>query len=235
MSTDVLRIIADDRENAGGVIPLLRIQPAVEVRVGRLPVADFVVADRFWVERKTVVDFRRSILDGRLFKQATALAQSARKAVLVLEGPTEEIEGGGMTRESLQGALITVGAFFGIPILRSRDPEETAWLIVDLGRQAERVARGGLSRPGYRPKGRRARQLFIVQGLPGIGPEKAARLLDRFGSVQSIMCASSAELAELDGIGERMARRIRELLEPDEGSPIAPAILAQPKSPRVSR
>jgi ERCC4-type nuclease len=212
----MIRIIADDRENAGEVIPILRNQPSVAVRIERLPVADFVVADRFCVERKTVADFRRSILDGRLFRQTSALAQSGRKAVILLEGDREELEGHGMTRESLQGALISIGAFYGIPVLRCRNIAETAWLIVDLGRQAERVARGGLSRAGYRPKGRRARQLFILQGLPGIGPDRAARLLDRFGSVRAVMCASTNELTAVDGIGEGTARRMRDLLEPDE-------------------
>ena len=112
-------------------------------------------------------------------------------------------------REALQGALITIGVFFGVAVLQSDGPEETARLLVYLGRQAQRIARGGLPRPGYRPKGKRARQLFLLQGLPGIGRERAARLLERFGSVQAVMTASAEDLAAVDGIGKKTATRIR--------------------------
>jgi len=72
---------------------------------------------------------------------------------------------------------------------------------------------------GYRPKGKRARQLFLLQGLPGVGPERAARLLDRFGSVQSVMTASADDLAAVNGIGERTAAKIRWVLERSAAEP----------------
>ncbi len=98
-------------------------------------------------------------------------------------------------------------------LLRSAGPEETARLLVYLGRQAQQTAQGGLPRPGYRPKGTRARQVFLLQGLPGVGPERAARLLDRFGSVQAIMTASADALATVGGIGEKTAAKMRRILE----------------------
>ena len=64
-------------------------------------------------------------------------------------------------------------------------------------------------RPGYRPKRKRARQLFLLQGLPGVGPERAARLLERFGSVQAVVTASLDDLATVDGIGEKTAAKMR--------------------------
>ncbi len=98
-------------------------------------------------------------------------------------------------------------------LLRSAGPEETARLLVYLGRQAQQTAYGGLPRPGYRPKGTRARQVFVLQGLPGVGPERAARLLDRFGSVQAIMTASAGALATVDGIAEKTAAKMRRIPE----------------------
>ena len=52
-------------------------------------------------------------------------------------------------------------------------------------------------------------QLFILQGLPGVGPERAGRLLDRFGSVEAAISASSSELQSVDGIGKSIAAKIR--------------------------
>ncbi|MFM9956287.1 MAG: helix-hairpin-helix domain-containing protein [Opitutaceae bacterium] len=74
-------------------------------------------------------------------------------------------------------------------------------------------ANGALRRPGYRPKGKRARQLFVLQGLPGVGPERAGRLLEHFGSVEGVAMALAAELAVIDGIGGSTAGKIRGAVE----------------------
>jgi DNA excision repair protein ERCC-4 len=212
-----VRIVADDRENAGGVISELRGKADVEVEVKRLTVGDFLVGDRFVVERKTLVDFAQSVIDARLFKQAAALGNGARRGVLILEGSGNDLRASAMSRESLQGALITVSVFFGLAVLRALDAAETARLIVYLARQSRRFTNGALPRPGYRPRGKRARQLFVLQGLPGVGPGRAARLLDFFGSVERVAIASAAELAAIDGIGETTATKIRWALEDPPG------------------
>ncbi len=208
-----VRVVADDRESAGGVIEELRRFSDVLLEVRRLAVGDFIIEDRFALERKTLPDFAQSVVDARLFTQATALAQGARRGVLVLEGTMADLRDVGVSREALQGALVTVAVFFGLAVLRARDPAETARLIVFLGRQSQRFAQGSLYRRGYRPKGKRARQLFILQGLPGIGPGRAERLLERFGSVAEIAAASAAELEGVSGIGRATAERIRWVLE----------------------
>ena len=218
-----VRIVADDREKAGGVIAELGGRADVVLDVRRLPVGDFLVEDRFVVERKTLADFARSVVDARLFKQAAALVQGTRRAVLILEGTTADLGAGGVSRESLQGALITVSVFYGLAVLRARDTAETARLLVYLGRQAQKFASGSFPRSGSRPKGKRARQLFVLQGLPGVGPERAARLLERFGSVQAVTAASADELAAIDGLGETTAARIRWAVEESPG-PYGPEI-----------
>ena len=210
MENAPLRIIVDDRERADGkVLASLVARDDVTVEIARLEVGDYRVERRVVVERKTAADFAASLIDGRLFQQAAALALAPERAVLTLEGREQEWRATGVRREALQGALITIGVFFGVAVLHSDAPEETARLLVYLGRQAQRAAQGGLPRPGYRPKGKRARQLFLLQGLPGVGPERAARLLERFGSVQAVVAASADDLATVDGIGEKTAAKMR--------------------------
>ena len=204
-----INIIADDRECKSEVIKSLLQIEDVKVCIYRLSMGDYQIDNRLIVERKTLKDFAVSIIDGRLFKQMLCLANSKSEGVLILEGTVSDMVEIGMTREAMQGALITVSLILGIPILRSKDPSETAKLMVYIGRQIESMAMGGVQRHGYRPKNKRKRQLFILQGLPGIGPGRAGRLLDRFGSVEAAISASSSELQSVDGIGKSIADKIK--------------------------
>jgi len=118
-----------------------------------------------------------------------------------------------MQWEAIQGALVTVTLCYGIPVLRTRTPEETVRTMLFAARQTRAVAAGTLPRPGYRPRGKRARQLFILQGFPGIGPERARRLLTRFGSIRAIVEADADALRAVEGIGEHTATALQSHLE----------------------
>ena len=208
-NNDLLHIVADDRECKNDVIESLLEIENVEVDMLRLSLGDYQIGNRVIVERKTLNDFAISIVDGRLFNQMIYLANSNSEGVLILEGTAGDTVDIGIAREAMQGALITVSLIIGIPVLRSKNPAETANLIVYIGRQIKSMARGGVQRHGYRPKNKRKRQLYILQGLPGIGPERADRLLDRFGSVEAAISASSSQLQSVDGIGTGVADKIR--------------------------
>jgi len=195
-------VIADDRESRGSVVEQLRCLDCFDVAVQRLPVGDYRVDDRFLFEGKTLPDLVLSIESGQLFSQVLRLvAAEALRPALILEGTFRDLQGCGMSWEAIQGALVTVSLFLGLPVLRTRSPEETARTFLYAARQGRAVAKGVLPRRGDRPKGKVALQRHLLQGLPGIGPQRAARLLDRFGSVEVVLSASQEELARIDGIG----------------------------------
>jgi ERCC4-type nuclease len=185
---------------------------SVTCEVKRLTMGDFQVDGRLLFERKTLPDFALSVIDGRLFRQMARLAASPFKGVLILEGKSRDLRQGEIHREALQGALISTSLVLGIPVLRALSPEETARLLVYAGRQVNRVAAGGLPRSGFRPKGKRKQQLYILQSLPGVGPSRAARLLERFGSVQNVLNAGLEDLTAVDGVGTNIARNIRRVI-----------------------
>ena len=51
-----------------------------------------------------------------------------------------------------------------------------------------------------------------LDGIPGIGPKRRTDLLKRFGSVDGVKNAAFEDLAAMPGVGERLAREIRERL-----------------------
>jgi ERCC4-type nuclease len=203
----------DDREPRELMLPAFESCGCFVVDVQRLSIADYFLDGLLLVERKTLADFVQSIIDGRLFHQATRLVAADHPAVLILEGSARDLLHTQMRWEAIQGALVTITLFFGLPVLRSRSPEETARTLVYAARQQAAVETDALTRHGRRPKRKAALQSHILQGLPGVGPQRAKQLLARFGSVEAVIAASAEMLADVEGFGPATIRKIRCALE----------------------
>jgi DNA processing protein len=54
------------------------------------------------------------------------------------------------------------------------------------------------------------RALLVLHLVPGLGPRLTAALLDRFGSAEAVLDASSADLCEIPHIGPKLAADILE-------------------------
>lgn len=208
----VLTILVDDREAGSPVLARLREEPEVLPVLRRLTVGDYRIESGLIFERKTIPDMTASITDGRLFRQARQLAAQPAGGAIILEGSGSAWREGGMSREAVQGALITVSLFMGVPLLRARDAEETARLLIYAARQVRRRFDHGLPRPGRRPKRRRQQLLWILQGIPHIGPVRAQALLATFGSIAGVCNAPAEKLARVPGIGRRIAANLHTLL-----------------------
>ncbi len=204
-----IHVIMDDRERTGGMVDVFKEARSVEVTIARLSVGDYELNGKFLVERKTLLDFAASIKDGRLFRQACRLKASPLRPFLILEGMAADLSETGMRREALQGALITLSLVLGIPVLRARDTRESVQLMLFAARQAEALATGALPRKVRRPRGKQRVQLEILQGLPGIGPDRAMSLLKAFGSVGQVFNANLDQLLQVHGVGPVTARSIR--------------------------
>ncbi|MCA9610580.1 MAG: hypothetical protein KC619_33520 [Myxococcales bacterium] len=208
--TLVVRIVVDHRERRSAVYAVLEEAADIDVQLAPLKLGDYLVDDRVLVERKTFGDFVASILRGRMFDQAARLARARLPAVVLLEGAPPRHPRLG--RAQIQGAIVTLTFVFDLPLLRSRGPDETVWLLRALGRQAaRRQARGAASR-SWNPKDADARRIHMLTALPGVGPKRAAALLTRFGSLRAVVDATEPEIAAVPGIGPHTAVRIRQFV-----------------------
>ena len=206
-----MHIVIDDRERRSGILAALTDFPDLEVSVDHLSVGDYHVENRFFVERKRLDDLVASIADGRLFSQISRLSRSLHP-VLILEGTSKLIQNSHMSRAAIQGALIHVSLFYGVPILRSRNVEETAALLHTMGHQITSSSCASLHRSGKIPKSINKQKLFMLQRLPGVGPHKAIELLKHFGSIGKVMTATIDELRMAPGIGPLGAERIHKMI-----------------------
>src|SRR6266508_2687183 len=99
---------------------------------------------------------------------------------------------------------------------RVLDNHEGARLEVDsFPQRRQAIAKSdpaALKRYDCKPKRLASRKLYVLQGLPGVGPALANRLLVQFGSIQAIVAANEEALIKVPGVGRKKAARIRELV-----------------------
>lgn len=202
----------DFREVNSKIDAILQSRYGIGVEKQMLPVGDYIIGDEIVVERKTVYDFAQSIIDGRLFKQAQKMEQFFDTALFIIEGENLYDCGIDIHPHAIKGAIVSIGIKWRMPILFTKDTEETASLLWLITTQHSEIKKGLSYRYGYRPKTYRKRELYILQGLPHVGPKLANKLLNYFGSVERVFAATEKELIKVDNLGTKKAEKIRMLV-----------------------
>jgi ERCC4-related helicase len=204
-------VVADSRE-LGALVTRELSKLGALVRSETLSVGDFVLSDRVVVERKEVDDFASSIIDGRLFQQAARLKDAYSKPIVMLEG--ESLTGSGRVRpEAMMGAYASVLVDYGIPLVWTQKPSETAQLMFAIARREQiQEKRSPRIMTETKPMAIKDQQEFIVASLPSIDRTRARRLLAAFHTVEHVFMASKQELMSVSGIGEKISEEIRRVL-----------------------
>jgi ERCC4-type nuclease len=177
----------------------------------RLQAGDYLLDDRILVERKTHADLLASLVDGRLFPQVARLARSRFRSLMLIEGQASSTDPQ-VHPHSIEGALASIAAMWRLPVLHSADAEASCRVLRFLAEQGRETGEAALARYDRKPKRLATRRLFVLQGLPGVGPALAQRLLAQLGSVERVMTAGADELAVVRGIGSKKAAGIREIV-----------------------
>jgi Fanconi anemia group M protein len=177
-----------------------------------LSIGDFIISDRTAVERKTVDDFVASIIDGRLFEQISNLKSAYEMPILLIEGESFQTSRN-VAPEAVMGAVASIIVDFGVTIVWTRSPSETALLLLSIARREQSK---GERRPRIRmerkPESLAREQEFVIAGLPLVDTIIARRLLKAFGTVERVFVASEKELQDVEGIGKKISERIRRVV-----------------------
>ena len=202
----------DYRERDSKIIEILRAKKNITVEEKKLFIGDYLINKHIAVERKTTRDFVISIIDGRLFSQASRLKRYAEVQLMVIEGTDLFYTGYEIDPQAIKGAIVSLSVSWQIPLIFSKSPDGTAEILVMAGIQDVKYRDEILKRAGRRPRRLLTRKLFLLQGLPGIGPKIAKRMLEHFGSVEKVITASEHEISCVEGIGRKKASLIREVV-----------------------
>jgi len=188
--------------------------------------ADFLmfspVYGRVGVQRKTVLDLVASVQDGR-FQRELIDMRGLDVAVWLFEGRADWTSDGKLlsavrstwTREQHFGLIFSIFSQ-GYWVLHTDTAEETCWCLSAfekwLGKETHKgvVARPGPQRNLFGETDTDGWRLHFLQGLPGLGPERAKEWLECFGGLGMRLVGDPVRVA---GVGKVTAKRIREVFE----------------------
>lgn len=170
--------------------------------------------ERHGVQRKEIKDYVASMIDGRLSREVGQMKQLTGIRALVLEGTFTWTPDGFWTgpvrwdRFRHRQGLFTL-ANEGIWIIPTEGIADSAETIAELERwtrkpkhtfaRARAKATGQWGKPSSREFA-----CYMLQGLPGVGPELAERLYDALG-LPMAWTVSEKELRTVEGVGPKRA------------------------------
>ncbi len=203
-------IFADSREPEEVFRELSNYDCIVKKKL--LHVADYILSETVAVERKTYSDFLRSIIDKRLFEQLSQLSTEFKKPVLIIEGRRHEDIN--IHKNAVRGALAAVALDYGVPIIWTKNVEDTAGIIFWMAKREQIESGREVSIRGKRrARSMEEQQEFLISGLPNVNTVIAKRLLTYFKTPRGIFNAGEAELKKVKSIGKKKAKNILKLLE----------------------
>jgi ERCC4-related helicase len=206
-------IFVDDREKGSSIVKEL-VNLNIDLRINRLNVGDYVLSQRVGIEFKTIPDFVDSIIDGRLISQVKELKEYFFRPLIIVQGTEDIYSLRKIHPNAINGMLAAITINFGVPILFTRNPKETAMLLsVIASREQDEIGRNFTSHRDKKLSSVKEIQEYIVSSFPGIGPIISRPLLEQFGSIKNIVNASEIELKNIESIGEIKAKKLKEIFE----------------------
>jgi len=209
---DKVRLIVDSRELPTAVArELARLD--VQISGETLEIGDYIASEDVAIERKESMDFIQSLIDGRLFVQLSALRSAYRRPVLIIEG--EQIIGlRAVNPASIYGALASIAIRIQVPIIWTRNAEETANVLYRIAYLEQVTSSKPLRTRSGDSKGTDAEALeYILSGFPGVDTVTSRALLTEFGTLEKIFSSDKKDLQRVKGVGPKIAGSIRRLLE----------------------
>ncbi len=201
-----LKVIIDYREK-NSFVPSELIKLGIEVEFKELKVADYI-AGNVAIERKTISDFISSMINHRLLNQLEELQQYPDK-LLIIEGIGEKElyndNSEGMNANAIRGFLLSILLRHKIPIIFTKNAEDTSRYILVLLKKREKEAPLKVKKKNMDKK----EQLqFIIESFPGVGPKTSKKLLEKFKTMKNVFNAGENELREVLGKKGKLVFRI---------------------------
>ena len=215
-----MKIIVDHRERPSGIIKELG-RRGFDVEVRQLITADYIVESKdragntitVGIERKVQSDFLNSIIDRRIIEQLVYLKENFSIPLLIIEGSENIYTLRNFHPNSVRGMLASIAIDFQVPMIHTKNTNDTAALLEVIARRLERPRSQLSLLKKKKPATLKEQQEYLVESLPLIGPQMAKTLLKSFKSVKNVMNAAEDELLKIDNMGKKKIEGIKAVID----------------------
>lgn len=206
-------ITVDHRESPE-MIELLSEHPKISVGVDELVFGDIVVSGRNGQkvvferidcsERSNGNELSDAVRSSKVFSESTQMKiEENVTPFYLLEG--DAYQSSAMSLKEVDEIVSYLAAVQGVNVLNTVGLNHSAYLVVKI---AQRFNFGldelPEQRPG-KPELIEDAKPFVLEGIPGVTPGIAKNLLQHFGTIQALSCASIGEIIAVEGVGPQQA------------------------------
>jgi len=136
------------------------------------------------------------------------------RCLIIVEGTEDIYSIRNIHPNAIRGMLATITVSYGLPILYTKDANDTAQLLYAIAKREQWEGKREFSPHADRkPTSVKDQQEYVVSCLPGIGLNLGIDLLKHFGSVKNVFNASENELKDVEKLGDKKASSVREIIE----------------------
>ena len=212
-------VIIDTRENSKHPeFKSILDEKGVKTSVEMLNAGDFLIFGNeegkgCLIERKEISDFISSMVSGRIFEQLEKLKSADARPLILVEGSFAQARKySKVNSSSILGCISNIVLKWGVPVITLPSKKWTPYFILAvstcLGKEKQPYAlRGGAPRK----LSLREKQIYLLQGLPSVGPKTSEALLEYFGTPITLF-GNLQDLKKVKGIGDKTAREIEEVV-----------------------
>lgn len=203
-------IIYDTREKCR--IPEMIRKARVYSREETLKAGDYLIpkpsGGNILVERSSFHDFVGKIISGRLWIQVEkCLDAEVGDTYFIIEGPFDW-RNAGMRRKAIISAMVALTR--KVKVLMTMNENDTFTVLEKMNRSYSSDHAPDIrefnSRVAPRVMDEDAQAEWVLQGLEGVGPKIAAKILRKAGSLAKVMEISEEEFLELGKVGKSVYR-----------------------------
>ncbi|MDD3263913.1 MAG: ERCC4 domain-containing protein [Candidatus Nanoarchaeia archaeon] len=205
-----IKIIVDQREKNSNITKLLA-SFTKDIELKTLEIGDYILSNDVCIERKSVIDFVNSLIDSRLFEQLKKIKKYS-KPILIIEGEDDLYSVRKVHANAIRGFISSITLDYNIPIIRTRNEEDTVNYLIQIAKR-EQLERKTISLKHWNNSSSIEEQIKnIICTFPNVGENNSKRLIKYFKSIKNLSNAKIEELKEIEGIGDKLAKKIYETI-----------------------
>ena len=204
-------LIINARDRDSELIPLLE-KEEVLFAFSQLKYADFLIAGRMAIIKRTTEDFAVDLKNKMVYRTLPAFKREYAEPLYIIEG--RDLAVNGTPLPTIRSAITHISSVSRVPIIRTEDAKETARYLALLVKQAR------LSEPTvHRDQAVETDeeqpapwQVELLTHLPDVDRILAARMMKRFGTLRGVLDAKTSELQKIKGLGPKKSEKIKKAL-----------------------